>query len=233
MTPPVVLVAQDEDKDKEIAKLKAQHEEDEKKAKADHEEMEKMKARIATDLPPEKPATPGPVVKAIFAQMDEEERKQARIEAETAVAQEDDPEKKAAMQKAMEEIFDTGNGVNTNARKSNLEDEEEKTATLKALTAKVARPIINEILTAKTKAGATEEEIAAETKRLTAMTLPQIEQEYKNQEIFIKQSLVASDTVESSEALTARYEKSFEFNGVTPLTANAIDIDAALEAATQ
>ncbi len=231
MKSPVVLVAQDEDKDKEIAKLQSQNEEYEKKAKAMHEEHEKMEAKLnAMDMPPEVPATPGPVVKAIFAQMDEEERKQARIEAETAVAQEKDEEKKAVMQKAMEEIFETGNGVNTNAQNK---DEEEKTAVIAALTAKVAKPIINEILTAKTKAGATEEQITKETKRLTAMTLPQIEKEYESQEIFIKQALSASEVEQSSESLTASFEKSFEFNGVSPLTASAVDIDAALEAAIQ
>jgi len=228
---PVVLVAQDEDKDKEIAKLQSMNDEHEKKAKAMHEEHEKMAAQIkAMDMPPEVPATPGPVVKAIFAQMDEEERKQARIEAETAVAQEKDEEKKAVMQKAMEDIFETGNGVNTNAQNK---DEEEKTAVIAALTAKVAKPIINEILTAKTKAGATEEHIKEETKRLVAMTLPQVEAEYKSQEVFIKQSLSASEIAESNESLIASSEKGFEFNGVSPLTASAVDIDAALEAATQ
>ena len=234
MTGPTILIANDEEKDKEIAKLKAQNEEYEKKAKAMDEEHEKMEAKLNAQVK-EIPATPGPVVKAIFAQMDEEERKQARIEAETAVAQEKDEDKKMAMQKAMEEIFETGNGVNTNAIRHAQEDDEKKeqTAVIAALTAKVAKPIINEILTAKTNAGATEDQIKEETKRLTAMTLPQVEAEYKSQEIFIKQALVATAIEQDSEALSASFEKELEFNGVNGLTAKVIDVDEILEQVTQ
>ena len=184
MAPPTVLIATDEEKDKEIAKLKAQHEKDEKKAKAmDEEHDESKKAEMEKDL------------------------------------------------KALEEVFETGNGVNTNAQET--EEEKEKTAVIAALTAKVARPIINEILTAKTNAGATEDQIKEETKRLTAMTLPEVEVEYKANEVFIKQALAATAIEQDSEALSASFEKEFEFNGVNGLTAKVTDIDEILEQVTQ
>ena len=102
-----------------------------------------------------------------------------------------------------------------------------------ALTAKVAKPIINEILTAKTNAGATEDQIKKDTKRLTTMTLPQVEAEYKSQEIFIKQALAATAIEEDAEALSASFEKTFEFNGVNGLPAKVINVDEILEQITQ
>ena len=237
MAPPLVLVAQtDEEKDKEIAKLKAQNEEYEKKAKAMDEEHEKMEAKLNAQVK-EIPATPGPVVKAIISAMDEDDMEKAKKAIKAAMDEEHDEAKKAAMEedlKAMEQVFNTGNGVNTNAMRHGQEDDEEKekTAVIAALTAKVAKPIINEILTAKTNAGATEDQIKEETKRLTAMTLPQVEAEYKTQEIFIKQALAATAIEEDAEALSARFEKTFEFNGVNGLTAKAVDVDELLENAT-
>jgi len=235
MAPPIVLVAQtEEEKDKEMAKLKAQHEEDEKKAKAMDEEHEKMEAKLKAQVK-EIPATPGPVVKAILAGMDEEDMEKAKKAIKHAMDEEHDENKRAVMEedlKALEQVFDTGNGVNTNAQENNEKEEEQK-AVIAALTAKVARPIINEILTAKTNAGATENQIKEETKRLTAMTLPQVEAEYKSQEVFIKQALVATAIEEDAEALTAGFEKEFEFNGVNGLTAKVIDVDEILEQITQ
>ena len=235
MPPPVVLVAQtDEEKDKEMAKLKAQHDEDKKKAKAMDEEHDKMEAKLKAQVK-EIPATPGPVVKAILAGMDEEDMEKAKKAIKAAMDEEHDENKRAAMEedlKAMEQVFETGNGVNTNAQENN-EKEKEQTAVIAALTAKVARPIINEILTAKTNAGATENQIKEETKRLTAMTLPQVEAEYKSQEVFIKQALAATTIENDAEELTASFEKEFEFNGVNGLTAKVIDVDEILEQVTQ
>ena len=117
MTGPTVLIANDEEKDKEIAKLKAQHEEDEKKAKAMDEDHEKMEAKLKAQVK-EIPATPGPVVKAIIGGMDEDDMEKAKKAIKTAMDEEHDEAKKSAMEedlKAMEQVFDTGNGVNTNA----------------------------------------------------------------------------------------------------------------------
>jgi len=91
--PPVFLVAQtEEEKDKMIANLKAQHEDDEKKAKAMDEEHEKMESRLKAQKE-EIPAIPGPVVKAIIATMDEDEMEKAKTAIKAAIAQEDDEEK--------------------------------------------------------------------------------------------------------------------------------------------
>jgi len=233
--PPIVLVAQsEEEKDKEMAKLKAQHEEDEKKMHAMDEEHEKMEAKLKAQVK-EIPATPGPVVKAILAGMDEDDMEKAKKAIRHAMDEEHDENKRATMEedlKALEEVFETGNGVNTNAQEHN-EKEKEQTAVIAALTAKVARPIINEILTAKTNAGATENQIKEETKRLTAMTLPQVEAEYKANEVFIKQALAATAIEQDAEALSASFEKEFEFNGVNGLTAKVIDVDEILEQVTQ
>ncbi len=238
MTGPTVLIANDEEKDKEIAKLKGQHEDDEKKMTAMDEEHEKMEAKLNAQVK-EIPATPGPVVKAIIAQMNEDDMEKAKKDIKAAMDEEHDEAKKAAMEedlKAMEQVFDTGNGVNTNAMRHGQEDddkEKEKTAVIAALTAEISPQFINKILTAKTKAGATEEEIKKETKRLTAMSLPTLKEEYKNQEIYIKQALTATAIEEDAEALTASFEKEFEFNGVNGLTAKVTDIDAILEQVTQ
>lgn len=237
MGPPTILIANDEEKDKEIAKLKAQHEDDEKKMTAMDEEHEKMEAKLNAQVK-EIPATPGPVVKAIIAGMDEDDMEKAKKAIKAAMDEEHDEAKHAEMEKdlkALEEVFETGNGVNTNAIRHAQEDDDKKeqTAVIAALTAKVARPIINEILTAKTNAGATEKQIKEETKRLIAMTLPEVEVEYKVNEVFIKQALAATAIEEDAEALSASFEKEFEFNGVNGLTAKVTDIDAILEQVTQ
>jgi len=237
MTGPTVLIANDEEKDKEIAKLKAQHEDDEKKMTAMDEEHEKMESKLKAQVK-EIPATPGPIVKAIIAQMNEDDMEKAKKAIKAAMDEEHDEAKRAEMEKdlkALEEVFETGNGVNTNAIRHAQEDDDKKeqTAVIAALTAKVAKPIINEILTAKTNAGATEDQIKEETKRLTAMTLPQVEAEYKTQEIFIKQALAATAIEQDAEALSASFEKEFEFNGVNGLTAKVIDVDEILEQVTQ
>jgi len=237
MGPPTILIANDEEKDKEIAKLKAQHEDDEKKMTAMDEEHEKMEAKLNAQVK-EIPATPGPVVKAIIAQMNEDDMEKAKKAIKAAMDEEHDEAKHAEMEKdlkALEEVFETGNGVNTNAIRHAQEedDKKEQTAVIAALTAKVARPIINEILTAKTNAGATEDQIKEETKRLIAMTLPEVEAEYKVNEVFIKQALTAEAIEQDSEALSASFEKEFEFNGVNGLTAKVTDIDAILEQVTQ
>lgn len=233
MAPPKILIAQDEDKDKEIAKLKAQHDEDEKKMTAMDEDHEKMESKLKAQKE-EIPATPGPVVTAIIAQMDEDDMEKAKTAIKHAIDEEDDKTKKANLEdelKAMEEVFETGNGVNTNAVRHGQEEDEKKeqTAVIAALTAKVTKPIINEILTAKVKAGASEKLITEETKRLTAMSLTAVEAEFKSNEVFIKQALTAEAIAENAEALTAGFEKEFDFNGINGLTAKSLDVDEILE----
>jgi len=229
MAPPTVIVANDDDLKNENAKLKAQHEEDEKTAKANDDEKKDLEAKLKANLD-ERIQEPGPVVKAIIAGMDEDHKKDAKARIAKLIAEEDDPEKKEAMKKANEEIFDTGNGENTNAQ---TEEEKEKTAVIASLSAKVSEPIINKILTAKTKAGASESEIAEEQKRLTAMTLPAIEKEFESNKIFINQQLTATQVNEGVEALTAAEETKFDFNGVNgALVGKAVDIDAIVGDAT-
>jgi len=231
--PSTILIATDDDKDKEIARLKAQNEEDEKKMKAINDEKEKMEARLNSQEK-EIPATPGPVVKAIIATMDEDKIEEAKKAIRHAIDEEDDESKKAEMEKelkALEEIFDTGNGVNTNAQET--EKEKEKDAVIASLTAKVSEPIIKQILTAKQISGATEEETKTEQTRLTALTFPKLEEEYKSQKIFINQALKASEQFDETKALAASVENAFEFNGTQgmALVGKSINIDEAIEEA--
>jgi len=227
-----VLIANDEDKDKQIAKLEAACEDYEKAKKAMDEDHEKEVAKLKADLD-DRIAEPGPVVKAIMAGMDDDKKEEAKKAAMDEIEKTamDDEHKKEA-KKAMEEIFDTGNGTNTNAMHNDHEKEEAK-AVIASLSAKVSEPIINKILTAKTQAGATEDEIATEQKKLSAMTLPQIEKEFESNKIFINQQLTASQVNEGVESLTAAEEKGFDFNGINgPLTGKATDIDAIIDEAT-
>jgi len=230
MPPKYVLIA-GTDKDKEmVADLEKEKDELTSKLKAMDEEHKKEMAKLkGTDSF----QNPGPVVKAIVAGMDEdhkEEAKKAAMDEIEKTADMDEDEKTKA-KKALEEIFDTGNGVNTNA--NHLEEEKETAAVIATLSAKVSEPLIKKILTAKTKAGATEDEINADLKRLAAMTLPQIEKEFESNKIFINQSLSAETIVDSEAALVAANEKGFDFNGVNgPLTGKATDIDAIISEAT-
>jgi len=184
--PSHILIGTDEDKDKVIAKLKANLEEEEKKAKKAQDEKKDLEAKIATTV--EHPE-PGPVVKAIAA-MDEDHKEEAKKALLKAANDEDDPIKKASLKKAAEDIFDKGNGVNTNTAKSAQDEEEKKqdAATMKALTARAAEPTINKMLSAREIMGAKPEELEIEKKRLSALTLPQLDSEYKSQEIYITSS---------------------------------------------
>lgn len=227
MAPPTVLIANDEEKDKVIANLKAELEDEKTARKAMDEEHDKTKAKLkASD---DKIAEPGPVVKAIIAGMDDDHKKDAKARAIKAMDDETDEVAKAKAIKAIEDVFETGNGVNTNATET--EKEKELGAELKALTADAVKPIINKILSAKVAAGADEKLITSETARLSAMTLSAIKKEYSENAILIEKELAASQIPET-ESLIASEERGFEFNGHTgPLVGNAIDIDACVEAA--
>ena len=233
---PTVIVANDEDLKNENAKLKAMHEEDEKKAKTAMDDHEKEVAKLKANLD-DRIAEPGPVVKAIIATMDEDKMEEAKKAIRHAIDEEDNETKKAEMEKelkALEEIFETGNGVNTNAQ--DMEKEKEKDAVIASLTAKVSQPIIKKILTAKQISGATEEDLKTEQKRLTALTFPKLQEEYESQEIFINQALKASVEFDETKALVASVENAFEFNGAQgmALVGKSINLDEAIEeAATQ
>jgi len=225
-----VIIANDEEKDKQIAKLEAACDDYKKAKKAMENDHEKEVAKLKADH--EVFQEPGPVVKAIIAGMDEDHKEEAKARVQKAMDEEKDEHAKASIKKAMEEIFETGNGTNKNAMDNDHEKEEVK-AVIASLSAKVSEPIIKKILTAKTKAGATEDDINSELKRLAAMTLPQIEKEYKSNEIFINQQLTAKQVEDGVESLTAAEEKEFDFNGVHgALTGKSVDIDAIVEEAT-
>jgi len=233
MAPPTVLIAQnDEEKDKQIAKLKTACEDYEKKAKAMDEEHEKMEAKLAAQ-DPNTFQEPGPVVKAIIAGMDEDHKEDAKARIAKLIAQEDDEEKKASLIKAQKEIFDTGNGVNTNAKSAmDEEHDKEQTATLAKLSAHYTKPLIAKILQAKAIAGASSASLEAEEKVLSAMKLPDFEALYANQEIFINQAIESQDAAIDSALSAKTIEAGFDFNGAS-LIGKTVDIDAAREAVNQ
>lgn len=221
----------DEDKDKEIAKLKAACEDYEKKGKAMEEDHDKTKAKLKA-MQVEVPATPGPVVKAIVAGMDEDKKEEAKKAAMDEIEKSAmDEEHKKEAKKAMEEIFDTGNGTNTNAQYS--DHEKEKDAVIASLTAKAAEPLITNILSAKKFYGASEEDLKAEKTALIALNFPALEKEYKTQKVYIDKAMTASIITKEGESLTATFEKNLDFNGAggMALTGKAVNIDEALEEA--
>jgi len=128
MAPKYVLIAGTE-KDKEVvANLEKENDELKSKLKANDEQHEKEKLEAADSY-----QEPGPVVKAIIAAMDEDHKEdaKARIAKLIAIAQEEDEEKKAKLIKAQKDIFETGNGTNTNAKSAmDEEKEEEQTAVI-------------------------------------------------------------------------------------------------------
>lgn len=206
----ILIATTDEDKDTQIAKLKATLEEEQKARKAVEEEKEKVDARLK-------------------ATEDEDKNEQAKKAIKAAIEDEEDETKKASMMKAMA-VFDTGNGVNTNAVDNTTEEEKEQTAVIATLTAKAAKPIIDKILTAKSILGAGEKDLADEKTRLEEMSLTAIEKEFKSNEIFINQTLQANQESQNDTALVASVENSFEFNGITngPLVGKTVSLDEAL-----
>ena len=222
MAPKYVLIA-GTDKDKEVvANLEKENEELKSKLKATEDEKEKLEAADSYQ-------EPGPVVKAIVAAMDEEHEKEAKASIAKLIANEDDPEKKAKLVKAMEDVFETGNGTNTNAKEDDPE-KEEQTAVIATLTAKYIQPLIAKILQAKALAGASSASLEAEQKVLSAMKLPEFEALYASQEVFINQAL-AAQSIDGVEALSAKtIESTFVFNGAS-LIGKTVDVDAAREAA--
>ncbi len=214
MVEKILIATTDEDKDTQIAKLKATLEEEQKARKALDEEKEKVEAKLK-------------------ATEDEDKMEHAKKAIKAALDEEEDETKKASLMKAME-VFDTGNGVNTNATDNTTEEEKEQTAVIATLSAKVAEPIITKILTAKAIAGIGEKEIDEERTRLSALSLPALEKEFKSQEVFINNTLSANQDSSDTSSLVASVENSFEFNGIQngPLIGKTVSLDVALGDAT-
>lgn len=221
MAPPTVLIAQNDEE--KTAKLQAECDDLKSKLKAmdeDHkDEVAKLKAADSYQEPG--PEVHAKLIASLKKAMDDMDEKEAKGKMAKAI-------------KAMEEVFDTGNGVNTNAMSDEDdlhamdEEKKEQSAVIATLTAKYVKPLIAKILQAKQIAGATSEQLAADQKALSAMKLPEFEALYASQEVFINQALKAQ-AVEHTESLFAKVESEFEFNG-SALTGKTIDIDAAREA---
>jgi len=238
--PSYVLIAGTEEDKKEVAKLQANLEEEKQNAKKANDEKDELEAKLKAALEV-KETTPGPVVKAIIAAMDDDHKEDAKARIAKLIAQEEDEEKKAALKKANEDIFDTGNGVNTNAN-DETEKEKEQTAVIATLTADASKPLIAKILIAKKYNGADEKALKATEEKLTKLNYTALKATFENEEIYIKKALAAAiipnEVTQSSEiqALVAQYEGTIPFNGIGDgfaLTGKAVNIDEALEAAAQ
>jgi hypothetical protein len=160
----------------------------------------------------------------------------------------DDDDHVAKAVKAIMEVFDRGAGTpvgnptefETSPKTGTVQGEpatkvvEAKTANalIAQLQNRIAQPIIEKILTAKTLKGASEGAIKADEKRLNQMSLTAIEHEYKQNQVFIEDALTANQEDLENKALIARTESKFDFNGVSAqsaLTGNTFSIDKALK----
>lgn len=206
--PKYVLIAGTEEDKKEVAKLQAELEE-EKKARTAAEDKEKD------------------VTAKLSAMEDEDKVENAKKAIKAAFDDEKDEKVKATLKTAME-VFDTGNGVNTNAKKAETEDEKEKTAAIATLTAAAGKPLITKILKAKEIAGATESALKAETEKLNKLPFSALQAVYDSQEIFINKTLTAAYKVHDEQALVAAIESQVPFNGEFALTGKSIDLDEAM-----
>jgi len=144
---------------------------------------------------------------------------------------------RAALKKANEEIFDTGNGVNTNANHE-TEKEKEQSAVIASLTADAAKPLIAKILIAKKYNGADEKALKAIEEKLSKLDYTALKATFDNEEIYINKALSAgtipNEVTQSTEiqALVAQWEETIPFNGVVngvALTGKSVNIDEALE----
>lgn len=205
-TPKYVLIAGNEEDKNMVAKLTATLEEEQKARKASDEEKEKVEAKL----------------KAI----DEEDKvEHAKKAIKAALDDIKDEDKKTEATKAMTDIFETGNGVNTNA----VEDEEKKeqTAVIASLTADAGKPLIAGILTAKKYFGADEKSLKASKEQLEKLDYPALKAKYADDEVYIKTALKASHIVQDGNAAVALMEAELPFNGTQDfaLTGKAIDLD--------
>jgi len=230
--PTYVLTAMDEgeDKDKQIARLKAMNDEKEQVAKKANDDKEKLEAQHEEEVKT--------AVKAIIAAEEHDGRQIPVIRAKLKAMhdEEHDEAKKAAIKAALE-VFDEGNGdqVNNKTQVGNQGEPKQKVevaaliaAAIKPFEDKAAKPIIAQILKANAAAGASQEQIETLQKALTAKKFPDLEQYYNENQILIASNLQKGS---SEQSLTASYENTFPFNGETPqaLVGNMVSIDKTLE----
>ena len=223
--------------------------EEEKNMKAMEEELKDAKAKIAglekansdnISVPADNPRQLHSIFKAIIAGMEDDKSEMAK-----GMKGMEDEEKEvvARVMKAMENVFDQGNGTNRQVAKilgepatKVTEAQAQTAATIASLESKYKAPIINKILTAKTLSGSTEAEIKDETSRLTNLSLIALESEYNASKVFIEKALSADTSVPTSptqeqSTLVGSQESTFDFNGVqssNALVGNTVSLDKIL-----
>ena len=229
--PKYVLLGMDdaEDKDKQIANLKAMVDEREKVAKKAIDDNEKdvkeaAKAIIASAIANEEAI---PTVKAKLQAIHDEEKDEA----------------KKAIYKAALDVFDEGNGVQIkNQTQVGETQEEPATKVVEAAIAKAVRPlqekemkpIIAQVLKANQISGATADDLQALEKSLLAKSYEEFQTYVTENKTLIAGVLKQEQSQINDSALIAKSEEAFPFNGQDisgALVGNAISIDSALDGA--
>lgn len=232
--PTYVLTAMDndEDKDTQIANLKAMIDEREKVAKKAMDEKEHMKAMHEDETKT--------AIKAIIAVYEHDGREIPVVKAKLQAMYDDEhDEAKKAIYKAALDVFDEGNGEQVN-NKTQVGDTqiEPSTKVVEAAVAKAikpfqddkVKPIIAKILKANQIGGATTKQLKELATSLTAKSYNEIVTYEKENHILIA-SMLQKEIVEFGEqALIAKLEDQIPFNGETivALTGNQISIDETL-----
>lgn len=233
--PKYVLTAMDEtdDKDKQIANLKAMVDEREKVAKKAMEDKDHLEAMHEDETKT--------AVKAIIAAYENDGREIPVVKAKLQAMHDDEKdEAKKAIIKAALDVFDEGNGEQVN-NKTQVGDtlHEPETKVVEAAVAKAIKPfqdnelkpIIAKILKANQIGGATADQLKELTKSLTAKTYDEIITYEKENSVLIASMLQKANIEFGQKALIANAESQMPFNGVTDfaLTGSSISIDEALE----
>lgn len=205
----VLIAGTEEDKDM-VAKLKANLEDKEKEAKKANDDKEKVEARL----------------KAI----EEEDKVEHAKKAIKAVLDDEDSsdEDKVKAKKAMTDIFDTGNGTNTNAQET--DKEKEQTAVIASLTADASKPLITKILIAQKYNGADEKSLKTTKEQLEKLDYSSLKGRFESDKIYINKALSAKSISQTGESLEAKIESDLDFNGGEgfSLTGKTIDLDEAM-----
>lgn len=232
--PKYVLTALDEtdDKDKQIAQLKAMNDEKEKVAKKAMDDKEHMEAMDETHKE---------VAKAIKAAYEHDGREIPVVKAKLQAMHDDEKDEvKKAIYKAALDVFDEGNGEQVNNKTQVGETlTEPQTKVVEAAVAKatkplqdqLSKPIIAQILKANQIGGATTDQLKELTKSLTGKTYEEIVSYEKENHVLIASMLQKGQIENGLQSLTASVEESMPFNGVTDfaLVGNSISIDDTLE----
>jgi len=191
--PTFVLTAMDdhEDKDKQIARLKAMNDEKEQVAKKAQEDKEKLEATHEEEMKT--------AIKAIIAAEEHDGRQIPVVRAKLkAQYDEEKDEAKKAIIKAAMEVFDEGNGQQVDNKTQVGETQKEpETKVVEAAVAKaikpfedkLAKPIIAQVLQANISAGASQEQIDKLNKVLKAKSYSDLETYYKENEVLIGSNL--------------------------------------------